>query len=123
MSQATTLILLPQTAYNPGGPGVLPNTTVTGNAYPAASYYVSAQELQTITWSVTTFRGTVTIQTSLVDMPSTDNDWITVVNLVYSDSIGTTTTSFTNVIGNYVWVRARINNFTQGILNHIKVSY
>ena len=123
MSQSTTLILLPQTAFNPGGIDVQPNTTVTGNAFPAASYYMSSQDLQTVTWSVTTFKGTITIQASLLDTPATDNDWFTVLNVVYNDQAGTTINSFNNIVGNYVWIRAVINNFTQGTLNHAKVSY
>lgn len=123
MSQSTTLILLPETAYNPGGIDVPPNTIVTGNTYPAASYYLSSQDLQTVSWSINNFKGTLTIQASLVDTPTTDNDWFTVMNVVYNDPAGTTMNAFNNVFGNYVWIRAKINNFTQGIVNHVKVSY
>ena len=123
MSQSTTLILLPQTAYNPGGIDIPPNTIVTGNAFPAASYYISSQDLQTVTWSISSFVATLVVQASLVDTPTTNNDWFTVMNVVYNDPAGTTINSFNNVIGNYVWIRARITNFTQGTLNHVKVSY
>jgi hypothetical protein len=123
MSQSTTLILLPQTAYNPGSVDVLPNTTVTGDKYPAASYYLSSQDLQTVSWSLTSFRGIVTIQASLVDTPTTDNDWFTVRNIVYNDQAGTTTNAFQNITGNFIWIRAVVNNFTQGTVQNIKVSY
>lgn len=123
MSQATTLILLPQTAYNPGGVDVPPNTIVIGNTYPAASYYLSSQDLQTVSWSISNFKGTITIQASLLDIPTTDNDWFTVLNVVYSDQAGTTVNTFNNVTGNYVRIRAKVNNFTQGTVNHVKVSY
>ena len=119
MSQNTTLILLPQTAFTP----INPNTTVNGNMFPAASYNVSGQNLQTVSWSITTFKGTLTIQASLVDTPALDKDWFTVLNVVYSESLGTTINSFNNITGNYVWLRAVINNFTLGTVEHIKVSY
>jgi hypothetical protein len=123
MSQSTTLILIPQTAFNPGGNNVPPNTTVTGNTFPAASYYLSSQDLQTVTWAITNFKGTITIQASLADTPTTNNDWFTAMNVVYNDPAGTTINSFNNVTGNYVWIRGVINNFTQGVVQHVKVSY
>ena len=116
MSQSTTLILLPQTTF-----GIA--STVTGNALPGASYYMSSQDLQTVTWSVTSFKGTITIQASLVDTPSTDNHWFTTFNVVYNDQAGTTINSFHNITGNFIWIRAVINNFTQGTVDHVKVSY
>lgn len=120
MSQATTLVLLPQTTYTATP---TPNTTVTGNSHPGASYYLSSQDLQTISWAVTNFKGTLTIQASLVDTPTTNNDWFTALNVVYNDQAGTTINSFNNLTGNFIWVRAMINNFTQGVVEHIKVSY
>lgn len=120
MSQSTTLILLPQTTYTIGPPA---NTTVVGNTFPAATYYLSSQDLQTVTWAVSNFKGTITIQASLLDTPTTDNDWFTVLNIVYNDPAGTTINSFNNVVGNFIRIRAVVNNFTQGIVEHIKVSY
>jgi hypothetical protein len=120
MSQATTLILLPQTTFV-GVP--VPNTTVTGNAFPAASYYLSSQDLQTVSWAVTSFKGIITIQSSLLDNPMSDNDWFTTFNVVYSDLAGTTINSFHNITGNFLWIRAIINNFTAGTVEHVKVSY
>ena len=90
---------------------------------PGASYYLSSQDLQTVSWSTTSFKGTLTIQASLIDTPMTDNDWFTAYNVVYSDPAGTTINSFHNVTGNFLWIRGVINNFTQGTVEHIKVSY
>ena len=120
MSQATTLILLPQTTYTAGPP---PNTIVTGNACHGASYYLSSQDLQTVTWSTTNFIGIITIQASLVDTPTTDADWFTALNVVYNDQAGTTINAFNNVTGNFIWIRAMIRNFTQGVVQNVKVSY
>ena len=119
MSQNTSLILLPQAAFTP----INPNTTVSGNMFPAASYNVSGQNLQTVSWATTNFKGILTIQASLVDTPALDKDWFTVLNVVYSDTLGTTINSFNNLTGNYVWLRAVIRNFSQGTVEHIKVSY
>ena len=113
MAQATTLILLPETVHSAG-------PTVAGNAQPACAYYSSGKDMQTVTWKLANFSGTMSIQASLVTEPTTDNDWFTVYNLLCSSL---SQTSFTNITGNFVWIRARITNFTQGTIENIKVSY
>ncbi len=113
MAQATTLILLPETSSSSG-------PTVTGDRQPACAYYSSGKEMQTVTWRLTNITGTMSIQASLATDPTTDSDWFTVYNLVCSS---TTQTSFTNITGNFVWIRAKVTSFTQGTVNNIKVSY
>ena len=92
----------------------------TGNSVHAASYYLSSQNLQTLSWSVTTFTGVVTIQASLVDTPSA-NDWFTVYTLPNFNNA--TTVGYYNLYGNFVWLQATITNFVQGQVDHVKVSY
>jgi hypothetical protein len=113
MSQAAVAIVLPQTAYN----GV---DTVSGNSVQAASYYLSSQNLQTLSWSVTQFTGVVTINASLVDNPGI-NDWFTVYTLPSFNN--TTSVGYYNLYGNFVWLQASITNFVQGQVDNIKVSY
>jgi len=113
MSQATVAILLPQTAYNGIG-------AITGNAIHAASYYLSSQNLQTLSWSVTSFTGQITINASLVDVPG-PNDWFTVYTLPNYDN--TTAVGYYNLYGNFVWLQVNITNFVQGQVDNIKVSY
>jgi hypothetical protein len=117
MSQSTTLILLPQTVYNGS------NSNFAGNAFPAASYYVSGQNLQTVTWSISQFRGSIIIQTSIADNPSDDRDWVNTHISVYNNQAGTTINTFVNIIGNFTWLRAAFDEFTNGTVEHIKVSY
>ena len=117
MAQATTVTLLPQTAFNAVA-------TVTGNAQPAAAYYLAYQDLQTITWNVggsvaNQFSGTITIQASLADTPG-DSDWFSVFNLPLTNA---SQSSFTNIQGNFIWIRALITSFSQGVINSIKASY
>lgn len=115
MSQSTTLILLPQTVYN--------NAPLSGNAFPAASYYVSGQDLQTVTWSISQFRGSIIIQTSIVDNPNDDTDWVNTYIAVYNSQAGTTLNTFVNIIGNFSWLRVAFDEFTAGTIEHVKVSY
>ena len=51
MSQTTTLVLLPQTAYQNPGNGA--PYTVTGNTQPAAAYYLGNRDLQTVNINLT----------------------------------------------------------------------
>jgi hypothetical protein len=63
MSQSTTLILLPQTAYvNPGNGAPY---TVVGNAQPAAAYYLGNRDLQTVNLSVTNIIGNIVKETGM----------------------------------------------------------
>lgn len=113
MAQATTLILLPETSYSS-------SSTIVGERQPACAYYSSGKDLQTVTWKINNLTATMSVQASLVTDPTTDADWFTVYNLVCSS---TSQISFTNITGNFVWIRARITNFSQGTIENMKVSY
>lgn len=114
MAQTTTVQLLPQTAFNGS------NTAIVGERQPAAAYYLGNQDLQTVTWSITNVTGLISIQASLVDNPTSNDDWFIVYNL---SCTALTQSSFININGNFVWIRAIINGFTQGVVQNIKMSY
>jgi len=116
MAQTTILPLLSQTPYSSA------NTTVRGAKQPAAAYYLANSDLQTVSWSTNNFSGTITIQASLVTSPNenNDNDWFDVHSVAYS---ATSIIDYSNVSGNFVWIRAKISGFTQGVVQYIKVSY
>lgn len=115
MSQPNISILLPQVAFNGS------NLNTIGEKQPAAAYYVSGNSLQTISWNMTNFTGRLVFQASLVDSPSSnDSDWFT-VHILYCDKM--TQTSFANLQGNYVWIRAKIVDMSSGVIQHVKLSY
>jgi hypothetical protein len=116
MAQATTLSLLSQLSYNDGS---VVGNGFTGQRQQAASFYLGNKDLQTVTWSLTGVSATIIIQATLAENP-TDNDWFTVYNLVASNL---SQMSFTNIQGNFVYVRAVVQNFTTGVIQNIKVSY
>ena len=117
MSQSTILILLPQTTYNGGGTANV--YTVTGNSQPAAGYYLGNQDLQTVNYRMTECTGNLVIEASLAASP-TDNDWFQVYSF---EANASNTTTYTNVEGNFVYLRAKLEDFSQGILNYVKLSY
>jgi hypothetical protein len=128
MSQATTLILLPQTAYvNPGNSQPY---TVTGNSQPAAAYYMGNRDLQTVNINLTGCTGNITIEASLATSPGS-NDWFKVYELVANANAASNTAPklasnasiYTNIEGNFVALRAKVIGFNGGAVNFVKLSY
>jgi len=128
MSQATTLILLPQTAYlNPGNGAPY---TVTGNSQPAASYIIAPRSLQTVNINLTNCTGNITIEASLATSPAAE-DWFKVYELeananAANDSpqqIASNASVYTNIDGSFVYMRAKVVDFNGGLVNFVKLSY
>lgn len=115
MAQTTTLTLLPQTAWN------VNTTAVTGTAQKAAGYYLGNKNLQTVTWDLTNVNCTMYIEATLVSEPTSNSDWFT-VHTIYTGGL-LTQRSFTNIQGNYTWLRCRVNPFEAGVIQSVKVSY
>ena len=112
MAQTTTLILLPQTPQTSGVP-------ITGERVPAASYYLGNSNLQTLTWILADVSAYISFEATLAESPSAD-DWFE----VHSISATTfTTTDYYNLQGNFVWLRVIVTDFSNGIIQSIKVSY
>ena len=120
MSQSTTLILLPQTAYvNPGNGSPY---TVTGNSQPAGAYYLGNKDLQTVNINLTNCTGNITIEASLATTP-TSTDWFKVYELVADSNANANSSMYTNIEGSYVYMRAKVEDFSQGVVNFVKLSY
>ena len=123
-----------------------PNTATTALIYNSErikgdGYFGSSDGLHTVFWSVAGFVGTIEIQGTLASEPSA-NDWTTVKliqpgNKFYIDTTGlvtdagvdstryvleTTASKSYNFTGNFVWLRGRISEFTQGVMNGISIN-
>lgn len=122
MSQSSTLILLPQTTYNGGGTANIYD--VTGNAQPAAAYYLGNNDLQTISYGFTNVTGTLEIEATLASEPGS-GDWFKVYELEADNSSNTnsTVTSYQNITGNFVYMRARLKDFSSGVVQYVKLTY
>lgn len=121
MSQSTTLILLPQTVFS----GIVGQTTsVTGTTQNAASYYISNKDLQTAAIKLSGVNGNVFIEASLLAAP-TESDWFKVYELQANLQANTNSTvsTYTNLVGNFTKIRAKVEDFTAGTIEYIKVSY
>lgn len=128
MSQTTTLIMLPQTTYvNPGNASPY---TVTGNTQPAAAYYLGNRDLQTVNYKLTNVTGNIVIEASLASAPSS-SDWFRVYHVEANANatpnsapqLASNASAYTNIEGNFVFLRAKVEGFAGGTVQFIKLSY
>lgn len=108
---------------------------VIGQPKPAAAYYLSNKEIQTVNVDVSNLIGNVVVEASLYAEPSNEaaepSNWFTVYKLVANaaatngspEQVASTTSVGINIRGNFIWMRARIEDFGGGIVNWVKVSY
>jgi hypothetical protein len=113
----TTKTLLPSTTYGvPSGNynGTTPDFI--GDTVPAASYYtVRSGSMQTVVITATNFVGKITLQATLGDIAE-QAAWFDVES--YGSAITPTSgTTPINLVGNFVWVRAVVTEFTSGTIN------
>lgn len=121
MAQGTTQILLPATSF-PGPTGV--SASVDGDAKQAAAYYLANRDLQTISWNLgTEFTGDISIQASITTEPTLDSDWFTVYDLDITSGLVATQQGYNNLVGNYVWIRAIVRNWTLGSISLVAATY
>ena len=128
MPQSTTLIMIPQTSYiNPGNGAPY---TVTGNSQPAAGYYLGNRDLQTVNVKLTNVTGNIVVQASLATSPGS-SDWFEVYKLNANANaspnsapqIASNASVYTNIEGNFVYLRAKVENFQGGTVQFVKLSY
>lgn len=122
-----------------------PNTattalTINSNPIKGDGYYSNDNGLHTVQLTLTNFEGKIQIEASLATEP-TNNDWFVsrlgtgtmsmdTTGLISETSINsveyttpTTDVKVYNLVGNYVWLRAKISNWTEGTVNSIKINY
>jgi hypothetical protein len=129
MSQTTTVILLPQTTWV-GNVANVPVYDVVGEKRQAASYYLGNKDLQTVNINLSGVTGNVFIQATLATLP-VDTDWFNVYEIEANAAApsgsaanaAAYTNSAVNINGNFVWMRAKVEDFAAGIVQYVKLSY
>ena len=86
----------------------------------AADYYQGQGNIQTVTIQVEGFVGRIRLQASLNDDPAAAA-WFEVYD--FERLFPTTDLHPVSLIGNYVWMRAEITDFSQGTIQTISISY
>lgn len=129
MSQTTTEILLPQTTWN-GNVANVPVYDVTGDGKPAASYYLAGKDLQTVNINLAGVTGNIVIQASIATDPASI-DWFNIYTVEANANapansqanLNAYTNEAVNLEGNFVWMRAKVEDFAGGVVQFVKLSY
>lgn len=121
-------------------PGDSTVETVTGSKFKGDGYYGRSDGLHTVQCTITGFIGRIEIQGTLAVDP-VDEDWfivelgtgtmsvdttgaLTEQNITYVEYNESTSNSKSyNFTGNYVWIRTKISNWTDGTVNSIKLNH
>lgn len=121
--KTTTLQLLPTTTYGtPSGNYDGSSTEFSGDPQQAANYYGGFGDLQTIAFFLENFEGRIRLEASLDTSPTEDDHWFRIYD--YDTASSQLTASFAvNITGNFVWVRAHVENFLAGTINQLQMSY
>jgi hypothetical protein len=135
MSASSEIIL-----SNQVHPGDSTNETVTGEKFRGDGYYGRSDGFHTVQINLSGYIGTIEIQATLAIDP-VDADWFTVelgTGTMSVDTTGalaeqnitfvsyneaTTNSKSYNFTGNYVWVRAKVSNWTDGTVNSIHLNH
>lgn len=119
---ATTYTILGSTVHGvPTGNYDGSSQDWTSDAVRAADYYRGYGGLQTVTFTVTGFIGVMHLEATLDPDPSTAN-WFNTY------SIGDISTVLTDrhpasIVGNFTWMRVRVELFDAGTINSVAISY
>jgi allantoicase len=68
------------------------------------------------------FQGKIKIEATLDSAPAVDTDWFKVYEFD-STSSATTNNFSTNITGNFTWMRANVEDFSQGTITKLMLSY
>jgi hypothetical protein len=122
MNSYTTVTLLPETIYGTASGNYDGSSQeFYGNAVPAANYYNGQGNLQTIAYQLTSVVAVITVQATLQDTLE-QAAWFDI------DQYGDGNTDITDyrpvsVIGNFAYLRVRVTQFDQGIINAVTAAY
>jgi len=90
------------------------------NVARAVGYYQGQGSIQTVNLQVQAFVGRIRLQASLNDDPVAA-EWFEVYD--YDRNSPTTEYHPVSLVGNYVWIRAEITDFSAGTIQTISISY
>jgi len=88
----------------------------------AAAYYRGRGGVQTVTFSVTGWEGIMVVEATMDSDPA-DAGWFETFS--YGDGSTTPLTDYhpATIIGNFTWLRIRVEGFSGGVINSVTVTY
>lgn len=97
-----------------------------GDAVQGPGYYAGHPGQQTVTLRLTGFTGQITIQGTLDSDPDQAR-WFSIYEIGNDGSSGDSTTITTHFSvdrsGQFVWLRARVEYFSDGVIDSLSVAY
>jgi hypothetical protein len=119
----TTEVLLTRTEYGvPSGNYDGSSADFFGTPKPAANYFRGRGPLQTVTYDFEGFVGEVVVEATL-DADPAEAVWVAVDTIGADSSTQFSGRYSSNLLGNYTWLRVRVENFTDNIIRSITVTY
>jgi len=121
--KTSSLVLIPATQF--GTPSENYNGTDTDfNGIPqkAAAYYSKGKDLQTVSWFLLNFLGTMTIEATL-DTDAEFGNYFPVSTTIGDGITPVTNNGAANISGNFTWIRIVVTDFTDGNITKITLSY
>ena len=120
MAARSELILSNQT--HPGEDAV---ESLFGEKFKGDGYYGRSDGIHTVQYIHAGFEGIIAMQGTLAVDPQ-EEDWFTInetVSEIELDSTTTSKSSIKNFVGNFVWVRVAVSNWTTGTINAVLLSH
>lgn len=93
--------------------------TVTGDNFKGDGFYNRADGFHTVQFNLSNFIGNIVIQATLATVPN-ETDWFDVTTTLVVDG---DKSIIKNFVGNYVWVRVKVYNWTAGSISSILLNH
>lgn len=91
-------------------------------AVQAANYYRGQGSVQTIGFTVTGFEGTMVVEATLDSDPDSAG-WFDTYNYTAGSIVPVSGYSTTSILGNFTWIRIRVEDFDAGTINSVVITY
>lgn len=119
----TTKSILPLTVYGEAA-GNYDGSSQDWSSDPvqAAEYFRGRGSVQTITFDVTDFEGTMYLEACL-DTLADSAAWFTTFVFGDGSTVPITDRHPETILGNFVWMRVRVTGFSGGTINSVNISY
>jgi hypothetical protein len=92
------------------------------NAQQAADYYHGRGGVQTVTFDLTDFEGRMILEATL-DTDAESAAWFNTFEVGDGSTTPLTTYLPQTVLGNFTWMRVRVEGFSGGVINSVTITY